>query len=98
MRRTISNIILVSENEIAGIEFLDKKVISMLIICQSIWKTLENHMMDVLVTILKSFHAVRRRYELQEAQEEDLQICTFTLGDLFRCRCQGTKEQIIQTY
>ena len=30
--------------------------------------------------------------------ETDIQIYTFTLGDLLRCRCAGTKDQVLQVW
>lgn len=70
----------------------------MLIISEHIWKGLENYMMDVLVTILTSFYNIKMSYYLEGMKESDLQVHTFTLGDLMRCKCSGTRDQIIKVY
>ena len=103
LRRTVSNIILVSDNNIGtktnpGVYFIDKDESSLLMICQYIWKALENYVMDVLVSLLNRFAAIRQIYAKGAMEEADLDIFTLKIGDLFRCKCSGSKEQVMQVY
>lgn len=55
-------------------------------------------MMDTLAKIFQLFLAIRLDYQREKRLESDIQVFTFTLGDLLRCRCSGTKEQILQVW
>ena len=103
LRKTVTNILLMSENEIGSkfgkeVDFLDKEETSLLIICQYIYKALESYVMDVIVAILNRFNAIKQSFVDAGEEEADLELFTLTIGDLFRCKCSGTKEQILQVY
>lgn len=54
--------------------------------------------MDVIVAILNRFQAIRKQYVESGEEEADLDLYTLTIGDLFRCKCSGTKDQIFKAY
>ena len=70
----------------------------MLLISENIWKSLENYMMDTMNVILQLFQNIRSEYHDEKLLETDIQVYTFTLGDLLRCRCAGTKDQVLQVW
>lgn len=73
LRKTVTNIILMSENNIgskfgAEVDFLNKEETALLIICQYIYKALESYVMDVIVAILNRFNAIKQSY-VESAEE-----------------------------
>lgn len=103
LRKTVTNIILISENDIGSkfggeVDFLDKEETALLIICQYIYKALESYVMDVIVAILNRFNAIKQSFVETGDEEADLELYTLTIGDLFRCKCSGTKSQILRVY
>ena len=102
LRRTISNIILVSGNEIKtpqgrSVEYLDKEEVSLIVACEYLSKSLNDYIIDTLVTLLMGINEAGSSFH-RASSDLDLQLVTFTLGNLFRCRCAGTKEEILKVY
>lgn len=82
----------VSMNSIKDFQYLDQSVLSMLMISENIWELLENYMVDTLCIVFKEFFNLKKDY--YGMVESGMQVFSFTLGDLLRCRATGTKDQI----
>lgn len=93
----VTDLISLASDGIMNYEFLNSREISILKLSDYLNESLKAHVLNFLNLMLGKLVKVRSRYEDQKL-ESNLNLVTFGVMDILRCRCVGSKSEIYRIY
>ena len=101
LKGIISSIMVLSQNSIRSqksrnkhnqeINFLDQEEIRLIIVCKYVVKALNDYIIDILSALLMGIKRVETEL-LRLPEDQQTVMVPFMIGNVFRCRCSGSKE------
>lgn len=104
MKRTISSIIVISKEEIVtkyGLEpvsYVSRDDIMIPLICRYVSDTLQCYVMEIIRCIFNRISEVLDDYSAENSEEASFKLFSFTVNDLLRCKCTGTRDQVLSVW
>ena len=89
----IEGLIIITLGGVEGYEFVDQKEITLSKLAEYLYETFKSYMLVFLNLALE--HLVKVRFDYPETTvERHINLITFGVVDLLRCRCVGNRQEI----